>query len=107
LHLIVTDGVRTTEQQQALYKIGRGVPGKIVTNCDGVLTKSNHQAKADGFGHAVDLAFSVNGEPSWSETQPWQLLGEMAKSQGLIWGGDFKTLQDKPHIELPAEQGIH
>lgn len=29
--------------------------GKKVTNCDGYIKKSNHQAKADGYGHAVDI----------------------------------------------------
>lgn len=102
--MLVTDGVRTTEQQQALYRQGRGAPGKIVTNCDGIRSKSNHQAKADGFGHAVDLAFLVNGKPSWDEAMPWDLYGAMVRSQGLIWGGDWKTaLRDRPHAELPAD----
>lgn len=108
LHMLVTDGVRTTAQQKALYAEGRTAGGRIVTNADGVEKKSNHQAKADGFGHAVDLAFAdANGQPTWSETMPWRLYGEMAKSLGLVWGGDFQSLPDKPHIELPIEQGIH
>ncbi|MFC2736545.1 MAG: glycosyl hydrolase 108 family protein, partial [Leptotrichia wadei] len=51
----ITDGARTTEEQFALYQIGRSKPGRIVTNCDGKRAKSNHQIKSDGFGHAVDI----------------------------------------------------
>jgi peptidoglycan L-alanyl-D-glutamate endopeptidase CwlK len=100
--LIVTDGLRTTEQQVRLYAQGRTSPGKIVTFCDGVRKKSNHQAKPDGFGHAVDMCFRINGQPSWDDSLPWRLLGEMAKATGCKWGGDWET-PDRPHIELPQE----
>ncbi len=100
LEMAVTDGVRTTDQQQKLYAQGRTAPGNIVTNCDGVTTKSNHQVKDDGFGHAVDLVFLVGGRPSWDKALPWHILGAMAQQQGLTWGGSWKFL-DLPHVELP------
>lgn len=100
--MIVTDGVRTTAQQQALYAKGRTAPGKKVTNVDGVTKKSNHQPKDDGYGHAVDCCFlDERGKPSWDDAHPWRLYGEMAVALGLTWGGNWKTLVDKPHIELP------
>ncbi len=101
LKMLVTDGVRSLEQQMALYAQGRTMPGRIVTNCDGVVKRSNHQPHADGFGHAVDLAFVLNGVPSWDSSLPWMLYGSMAQQQGLVWGGMFKTLVDLPHVELP------
>ena len=108
--MTVTAGVRTTAEQQALYAKGRTSPGAIVTNADGVVKKSNHQAKADGFGYAVDLAFLVDGAdrdgeldtPSWDDAHPWTLYGTMAKTLGkghIIWGGDWAGLRDMPHIE--------
>jgi peptidoglycan L-alanyl-D-glutamate endopeptidase CwlK len=100
--MLITDGVRTTEEQRALYAKGRTEPGRIVTNADGVRIKSNHQAKADGYGHAVDCCFLVDGKPSWDQGLPWRLYGEAAKALGLTWGGDWKTIVDKPHIELPG-----
>lgn len=99
--MLVTDGVRTVMQQQALYAQGRTAPGKIVTYMDGVKRPSNHQPKADGFGHAVDCAFLVDGKPSWDAGLPWGLYGAMAKALGLTWGGSWKSIVDKPHIELP------
>lgn len=101
LKMLVTDGVRTLEQQMALYAQGRTMPGHIVTNCDGVLKRSNHQPHDDGFGHAVDCCFVLNGVPSWDKSLPWILYGGMAQQQGLVWGGTFKTLVDLPHVELP------
>lgn len=109
--MVVTDGVRTLVQQQALYAQGRTTPGKIVTYANGVARpigtgKSNHQVWADGFGHAVDCTFVVDldadgdmDDPTWDERRPWRLYGEVAKSQGLKWGGDW-TRPDKPHVEL-------
>lgn len=95
----ITAGVRTTAQQQALYAKGRTTPGRIVTNADGVIHKSNHQPHADGYGHAVDCAFQ--GPDPFGETQPWAAYGACAKAVGLEWGGDFTTLHDRPHVQLP------
>ena len=98
--MVVTDGLRTTEQQVALYAQGRTAPGDIVTQADGVLRRSNHQLHEDGYGHAVDMCFLVAGAPSWADRHPWRAYGEMAKALGLTWGGDWKT-PDRPHLELP------
>ncbi len=98
--MVVTDGLRTLEQQQALYAIGRTAPGRIVTFCDGVRRKSNHQAQDDGYGHAADLAFLVDGKPNWDGVRPWAFYGQVAKLLGLKWGGDFTSLVDRPHVEL-------
>ncbi len=107
--MVVTDGVRTTEEQKRLYAQGRttkgpnarpGSPlGDTVTKADGVRRKSNHQLHADGCGHAVDCTFVVNGTPRWSDDDPWETYGDIAKANGLAWGGDWKT-PDRPHIEL-------
>lgn len=102
LTMIVTDGVRTQQEQQFLYAQGRTAPGKVVTEDDGVNHRSRHQVKADGFGHACDCVFLVDGQPSWDEKLPWRLYGEMLKSQNLVWGGDWASFRDLPHAELPA-----
>jgi len=100
--LTVTDGLRTTEQQQALYAKGRTAPGPIVTNADGVLHRSNHQAHADGFGHAADCAFRLpDGTVSWDARLPWKAYGACAAALGVHWGGDWQALHDLPHLELP------
>lgn len=95
-------GVRTTEQQQSLYAQGRTTQGVIVTNCDGVNSKSNHQAKSDGYGHAVDLyAYPINV----NDTVNIKVIANHIKKTGeklgipIVWGGDWK-MRDYPHFEL-------
>lgn len=100
--MVVVQGLRTIEDQQRLYAQGRTTPGPVVTNCDGVVKRSNHQGTPDhydGLGRAVDCVFWVEGKVSWEG--PWSLYGETAKDLGLVWGGEWKSLPDRPHIELP------
>lgn len=57
-------------------------------------------------GRAVDLAALKDGKISWD----WPLYEEIAKAMKaaaaelkvpLTWGGEWKTLKDGPHFELP------
>ena len=102
----VIEGVRTAERQRALYAQGRSKPGPQVTNCDGVVKKSNHQPKSDGFGHAVDCAFQDDPrtprDETWDETMPWATFGALVEAEGLVWGGRWPRLRDLPHVELRA-----
>lgn len=95
----VTQGLRTEAQQVALYAQGRTKPGPIVTECDGIKKRSNHQAQSDGYGHAVDLCFD-DKEP-FAEKHPWELYGKTVRAFGLTWGGDWHSPYDRPHMELP------
>ena len=99
--IVVTAGVRTAAEQAALYAQGRTAPGPIVTEDDGVTKISNHQVKADGFGHAVDCAFLVEGAPSWDPSRPWALYGSLAMKLGLHWRGTSTSPHDLPHVEQP------
>lgn len=99
--MMVTDGCRTVEQQQVLFAKGRTMPGRIVTMADGVKRRSNHQIHDDGFGHAVDMCFLVDGKPSWDGKLPWTLYGLMAETLELRWGGRWSMPVDRPHVELP------
>jgi len=105
----IVQGVRTIEYQQSLYAQGRTAKGKIVTNADGVKKKSNHQAKSDGYGHAVDLFPFYDGKVQLSDKQvipKLKLISVHIKAVakclgiGITWGGDFKTLFDPAHFEL-------
>jgi peptidoglycan L-alanyl-D-glutamate endopeptidase CwlK len=108
----VVQGVRTAPQQAALFAQGRTAPGNIVTNCDGYVKKSNHQPKGDGqgpsFGCAVDCAFvddpKTTLNETWDDHQPWQAYGAMAEALGLVWGGRWHSVVDKPHIELSLKE---
>lgn len=101
----VIEGVRTTKRQQDLYAQGRTKPGAIVTKADGVKNKSNHQAKADGKGWAIDFCPFIGGKLDWNNTKAFKAIGEhikqTAKHMGIpvSWGGDWRFL-DLPHVEL-------
>lgn len=105
IEFTVTCGVRTAVEQQALYAQGRTKPGKIVTNTDGIVHKSNHQPKSDGFGHAVDLYPSPGGAVNVNDvaglTKIAGHIKSVAKGLGIVieWGGDWK-IRDYPHFEL-------
>ena len=77
---------RTPEQQRKLFKQGRVNPGKIVTNCDGYNIKSNHQC-----WEAADLCIidPLTGQWRWGRNESYEILGELAKKNGLRWGGDW------------------
>lgn len=116
------EALRTTEQQFAHFRKGRKLehglwvpidPVKrtgIVTNADGVEKRSNHQAKADGYGYAADCVFLVDGpdldrdldEPSWDDAHPWAVYGTLAEHLGggkIHWLGRGPTLKDLVHIQ--------
>lgn len=113
----IVQGLRTAEYQNSLYQQGRTKPGKIVTKLDGYNRKSNHQAKSDGYGHAVDIAvcgqYDQNGGyvKYTTDTEMFdnkklveisKHIKAVAKDMGLeiVWGGEWKTLYDTPHYEL-------
>jgi len=99
--LVVTQGLRTFAEQQALYDQGRTKPGPIVTNA--LPGSSWHN-----FGLAFDVAELVGEKyhyplsPAW-----WTHVGELGKSLGLEWGGDFHTFVDRPHFEYHPGLTLH
>jgi LysM repeat protein len=96
--LLVTQGLRTWEEQDALYAKGRTVApiGKksIVTNARGGQSYHN-------FGLAFDIVVLDSvGKASWDDTHPgWRTAATIGKSLGLAWGGDWKTFKDTPHFQ--------
>lgn len=65
---------------------------------------SFHNAqKPDGTpnSYAADIVDSRYGWDPQAETSGfWKALGEEAKKQSLIWGGDWKTFPDVAHVQL-------
>lgn len=96
--------LRTVEEQDALYAQGRTRPGKIVTNAKGTSYSSQHQ-----WGIAFDfyLQMDVDGDGSFSDdayndsTGLFGRAAKIGKDLGLGWGGDWKSIVDKPHLYLP------
>ena len=90
---IVTQGLRTMEEQRLLYKKGASRT-----------LKSRHLT-----GHAVDLACSIKGQVRWD----WPLYVKLSKAMKaaakaekipITWGGDWVSFRDGPHYELPRNK---
>ena len=92
--LEVTQGLRTVEEQNALYAQGRnGDKRPQVTDARG--GRSYHN-----FGLAVDFALVVNGKLGWPEPHPvWKAIGREAARVGLEWGGTWRK-PDLPHVQM-------
>jgi peptidoglycan L-alanyl-D-glutamate endopeptidase CwlK len=103
----ITDGLRDTEEQQKLYAQGRTEPGAIVTYTDGIINKSKHQPKADGYGYAVDLYPYIDGKVQLTNIAAMTTIAahirQTADRLGIAveWGGNWK-MRDYPHYELFA-----
>jgi peptidoglycan LD-endopeptidase CwlK len=105
-------GHRTREVQAGLYAQGRTMPGKIVTNCDGVVKLSKHQGVD---GEKPSMAVDVVPYPiNWRDEERMVyfagfVLG-VASRMGIKvrWGGDWNSdtetkdtgFRDLPHFEL-------
>lgn len=88
----VTSGLRTYDEQNALYAQGRTKPGRIVTNARGGY--SNHN-----FGIAFDVTIFNGRNPVWESPQ-YKIVGAIGKRLGLEWGGDWRGFNDEPHFQL-------
>lgn len=99
VNFLVTEGLRSIDRQKKLVAAGASQT-----------MKSRHIT-----GHAVDLAAFLDldgdgvadsGEVRWD----WPLYAKLAESMKeaahiegvpIEWGGDWKTLKDGPHFQLP------
>ena len=95
LPVLVTQTVRDAEYQASLYAQGRTKPGSIVTNQK---TPSFHSDKA---GLAFDICKNVKGH-EYDDLAFFNRCGEIGKKIGFSWGGDWLSLQDKPHFQWDA-----
>lgn len=94
----VTADLRSVDEQNHLYNSGRSEDGSIITNAKGEDYESSHQ-----WGTAFDVA--IQGNDPYN-TEKLKRVGEIGKSLGLEWGGDFKEFPDMPHFELPQSETI-
>ncbi|MNC12548.1 Peptidoglycan L-alanyl-D-glutamate endopeptidase CwlK precursor [compost metagenome] len=103
VQIIITQGLRTIAEQDALYAQGRTKPGSIVTNARGGY--SNHN-----FGWAIDFALLLPDKRtvSWDTLRDddkdslpdWSEVVEEAKKLGFEWGGDWRSFLDLPHLQM-------
>lgn len=88
----VTQALRTFEEQNNLYAIGRTVNGDRVTNAKGGQSYHN-------YGLAFDIVPIINGKAIWNNHKIFEDFAKIAKAKGWKWGGNFTTFKDRPHFE--------
>ncbi|MEK4195967.1 M15 family metallopeptidase [Paenibacillus sp. FSL L8-0323] len=101
--IIITQGLRTIAEQDALYAQGRTKSGSVVTNAKGGTSYHN-------YGLAIDFALLLpdGKQVSWDlkrdgdgdKVADWTEVVREAKSLGFEWGGDFVSIKDAPHLQM-------
>lgn len=103
--------VNELRKKAGLYLLGEAENKNIVTYCDGIKNKSNHQTRdASGLGSAIDLVPARYDEKRkywtfwWNAPEEvWRKMGMIAEENGLDWcaGGKGEHWNfDNPHFEL-------
>ncbi|WP_294243791.1 M15 family metallopeptidase [uncultured Chryseobacterium sp.] len=97
----ITQGLRSFEEQEKLYAIGRITSGKKVTNAKAGQSIHN-------YGLAVDICLMIDGTTaSWDTARDWDNdkvadwyeCVKIFARYGWDWGGNWKTFKDLPHFE--------
>ena len=97
----ITHTLRTFDEQDSLYSIGRRNPGRIVTNAKAGQSYHN-------YGLALDFCIiKQDGTVSWSrgsdfnndQQADWMQVVEAFEAIGWEWGGRWKHLKDYPHLQ--------
>lgn len=96
LKIGISECLRSTAEQDALYAQGRTKPGPIVTKCKGSNYASMHQ-----WGVAFDF-YRNDGKGAYNDRDNFfTKVGKIGQKIGLEWGGSWKSIVDKPHFQLP------
>ena len=102
IDILITDGLRDNEEQDALYRQGRTAEGQIVTNVKGGGSYHN-------YGLAIDFALRTkDGQVLWdleydgngNGQSDWMEVVAIAKELGFTWGGDWESFPDYPHLQM-------
>lgn len=99
INIEVVQGLRTMDEQAALYAQGRTMPGDIVTNAKPGSSYHNY-----GLAFDYALLYADGSDVSWIVNDQWRRVGTIGESLGFVWGGRW-TMQkegivDFPHLEM-------
>ena len=93
--MIVTQGLRTFDEQNKLF-----AQRPKVTNAKGGQSIHN-------YGLAFDFCLADSGRTIWDTVKDfdndkvadWMEVVKVFKAAGYTWGGDFRSITDRPHFE--------
>lgn len=99
--LLIYCTLRSNAEQTELYKIGRTLPGKKVTNARA--GESKHNPDKNNKSSAYDAVPLLYGKPIWDSKDPvWAIVGALGESVGLVWSGRWQgSIRETAHWEAP------
>jgi peptidoglycan L-alanyl-D-glutamate endopeptidase CwlK len=123
LQFIVTQTLRSQEEQTAYYARGRlslvdvnnlynlaGLGSISAEDNNKIVTKAKTVWDSfHAYGRAFDIAvINSEGKIDWDDAADWNSdglsdwlqLGKLGETIGLEWGGNFSSMPDFPHFQL-------
>lgn len=98
-------GLRTFDQQDGLYALGRTVKNPdgfdaIKKPLGNIVTRAKGGESWHNYGLAVDIVFKIGPKQAWSwdGKLPWERLGALGGALKFQWGGLWKA-RDLPHFQ--------
>jgi len=93
--MIVTQGLRTFDEQTKLY------------NQKPKVTNAKAGQSLHNYGLAFDFCLADGGRTIWDvakdfdgdKVSDWMEVVKVFKAAGYTWGGDFRSITDRPHFE--------
>jgi peptidoglycan L-alanyl-D-glutamate endopeptidase CwlK len=102
VQVILICGTRTFDESNALYAIGRTVPGENVSPqhpMGDIVTNAAAGASFHNYSLAVDFDMITNGIDDYVVGPHWMAVVGIMKAAGMEWGGDWTSIKDYPHFE--------
>ena len=105
IYVQISAGYRSLEEQASLYGQGRvySYNGKNYSNlAKPIVTNAKPGQSYHNFGLAIDFFIvSDDGKKAiWTVNSKWQRVAAIGKELGFIWGGDWTSFRDYPHLEM-------
>ena len=103
IKLRVIKGFRTWKEQDDLYNYpfdgkDNDRDGKI-DEADEKVTNAQAGKSYHNYGLAIDVVEIKNGKALWRNPN-WSKIAKLGKSIGFEWGGDWRSIVDKPHFQM-------
>lgn len=103
----IVQGLRTIDEQNALYAQGRTKQGNIVTNAKGGSSYHNYGIAFDfcliydklNRGVYDTISWDTNFDADKDGVKDWQEVVQMFIKNGYEWGGNWHSIVDNPHIQ--------
>lgn len=105
--IAVPQGLRTVEEQNALYAQGRTEPGNVVTNAKGGSSFHNYGLAfdfcllidRDGNGVFDETSWDIRKDVDRDGLADWLEVVKLFEEAGWEWGGKWASIRDYPHLQ--------